>query len=293
MRFGCKLCKPRPAWLHCKRRGTLCNVLLPCMSTRSSRWNIGNSQPTLDQESSLYPTKCQLSVHDEISEMPEWAYKETIHPESWYIIRTSQNKNKELNLLNSEALLLPAKKLSLAGRWWQNQRGLFPAITQSFISQNTQLNYSRSHHGDPSEGGHALADSGQVVEVRRGAVLLAEPLHRLDCFGHRLQESRQDCLNRTETTCVFTVFLSFITGLVYMGSYYLMLLYLMFCAYLLLCLTHIRGFLGGGCRHEELSLTGERLLHHFSLERQRKTWKRFVENVRLSQGFRTTLRFHL
>lgn len=51
-----------------------------------------------------------------------------------------------------------------------------------------------THHGDPSQGRHALADGGEVVEERRGAVLLAERLDLLDGFGHRLQESRQNRL---------------------------------------------------------------------------------------------------
>lgn len=66
--------------------------------------------------------------------------------------------------------------------------------------QPVNNSYPQSHHGDPSEGGHALAHGRKMVELRRGAVLLAETLHLLDGFGHRLQEGRQNCLKRKEFT---------------------------------------------------------------------------------------------
>lgn len=50
------------------------------------------------------------------------------------------------------------------------------------------------YHGNPSQGGDALADSGQVVEERRGPVLLPVRLNLLDGLGDGLQERRQDRL---------------------------------------------------------------------------------------------------
>lgn len=87
-----------------------------------------------------------------------------------------------------------------------NQReACFQPLYPHLPTQTINHFYPQSHHGDPSEGRHALADSREVVEERRGAVLLTERLHLLDRFGHRLQEGRQDCLNNKETTYVFTV----------------------------------------------------------------------------------------
>lgn len=57
-----------------------------------------------------------------------------------------------------------------------------------------------SHHGDPAEARHALADGRQVVEERRAAVRLAEVLHLLDQVGQRLQEVPQVGLERREET---------------------------------------------------------------------------------------------
>lgn len=51
-----------------------------------------------------------------------------------------------------------------------------------------------AHHSNPSEAMHALADGGQVVEERRGAVLLTEIDHLLDHTGNGLQDLRQVCL---------------------------------------------------------------------------------------------------
>lgn len=48
-----------------------------------------------------------------------------------------------------------------------------------------------THHGDPAEARHALADGRQVVEERRGAVFLAKVLHLVDQVGQRLQEVLQ------------------------------------------------------------------------------------------------------
>lgn len=48
-----------------------------------------------------------------------------------------------------------------------------------------------TYHGDPSEGGDALADGTQVVEQWRGAVLLAVRLDRLDGLRRRRQQFHQ------------------------------------------------------------------------------------------------------
>lgn len=95
----------------------------------------------------------------------------------------------------------------------ESKRGLFPPIIHSFIHIHrvvpkrlfsyplTSLS-PWTHHGNPSKGRHTLADSGEVVEQRRAAVLLPKRLHLLDHAGHGLQESRQNCLKSRKRTKV-------------------------------------------------------------------------------------------
>jgi len=49
----------------------------------------------------------------------------------------------------------------------------------------------QTYHGDPAQGGDTLTDRREVVEERRGAVLLSERLHLLDHFRHRGQKRSQ------------------------------------------------------------------------------------------------------
>lgn len=65
--------------------------------------------------------------------------------------------------------------------------------TATLSADNPRL-HPPPYHGNPAEGGNALADSREVVEERGGAVLLPERLHLLDHFRHGGQQRGQDRL---------------------------------------------------------------------------------------------------
>lgn len=116
------------------------------------------------------------------------------------------------------------------------------------------------HHGNPAQAGHALAHSREVVEQRRRAVLLPEALDLLDDFRHRLQQSGENCLERTTGTHtgvegnVRPTLSTRARRRQRHGDRF----------------TYIRGLLGGGGRYEKLPLAAEALHHHLCLERGKR-----------------------
>lgn len=150
-----------------------------------------------------------------------WVFEKPMY-NSW---RSKTTSNKELIIqTNSGALLpVPAKKLLFTRRRWQiSKRGLFPAFIK-LICLPTHSKHARArkpttvtkffptYNGNPSEGRHALAHSGEVVEELRAAVLLAELLHFSDHFADRLQEPGQHILPRKEATRYFFPFFTLLT----------------------------------------------------------------------------------
>lgn len=136
-----------------------------------------------------------------------WVFEKPMN----YSWRSKTTSNKELIIqTNSGALLpVPAKKLLFTRQRWQiSKRGLFPAFIKliclpthsKHTHKHTHTKFFPTYNGNPSEGRHALAHSGEVVEELRAAVLLAELLHFSDHFADRLQEPGQHILSRREAT---------------------------------------------------------------------------------------------